>query len=67
MHPLQKLNERAVGWKPPFHGLRSGGSGAGEGEAGYGQLLLVERYPVGDVLGGGGMDVDGVAVGIASP
>ena len=55
------------GWKPPFHGLRGGGSGAGEGEAGYGQLSLVESYPVGGVLGGGGEDVDGVAVGIASP
>ena len=47
------------GWKPPFYGLRGGGSGAGEGGAGYGQLSLIESYPVGGVISRGGVDVDG--------
>ena len=55
------------GWKPPFHGLRGGGSGTGGGEAGYGQLSLVESYPVGGVLGGGGVDLHRGSVFVAIP
>ena len=39
----------------------------GGGEAGYGQLSLVESYPVGGVLGGGGVDLHRGSVFVAIP